>query len=236
MMDLINQGATALNSGLTYLQDNALALLACVVILYGLRGFALDRMDSSKQGSTLSSTKSSDDHRQEMMRVRMRQQEEAQKQSLEGSKLRQIKEDEVKKRKNEAALHEKKKNKGGVKLGTASSNASGSGSGGFNPMQPWSANAGGGGYKYVILQRYLLLFLCSFAGHLLSCCVSPLTDLHVGRPVAVDESSSSDTQMSFGRPSSTPLLDEKVACMIRLFRQSTPDLPLLTPLQSVEQK
>jgi hypothetical protein len=176
MMDLINQGATALNSGLTYLHDNALAIMACVVIIYGLRGFVLDRMDSSKQGSTLSFTKSSDDHKQEMTRVRMRQQEEAQKRSLEASKLRQIKEDEDKKRKNELALHEKKKNKGGVKLGTASSSGSASASGGFNPMQPWSANAGGGGYKYVIIQRSLLFSCvpCSFAGHHLSSAAYPI--------------------------------------------------------------
>jgi len=95
---------------------------------------------------------SGDASREEMIRVRMRQQEILNERSKEAEKLRKEKAEKERARRNAAAQH--KKNLGGNRLGdsggSSSSNAgggasAGGGGGGFNPMQPW--NSGSGGYR-----------------------------------------------------------------------------------------
>ncbi len=117
-------------------------IFTCVAVLWVIRGRFLQWFDPSKQGVTLSSSsslgKNQGERLNDMMRVRQKQQEEAERQSKLAAQERKVKEVEEKKRRNELNLKKKKSETKGNTLG-------GSG-GGYNPLQPWSSGSGGG-YK-----------------------------------------------------------------------------------------
>jgi len=149
MMAWMNNIVTALNEGLNYLHTNAFPILICVAIFYWLRGYLLERTKASYRplgGTITNSTGSNDTLTEDLARVRQLQQEEQQKRSLEAAKLRKMKEEEDRKRRNESV--QKKKNFPDSDKAKDSSLRTGSseGRGGYNPLQPWSSNAGGG-YK-----------------------------------------------------------------------------------------
>lgn len=75
---------------------------------------------------------------EDMRRVRLEQQEIANKRAIEAAKQRKIKREADKARKNQAAL--KPNQTEGTRLGGPSSNS-------YNPLQPSSSSSGGGGYK-----------------------------------------------------------------------------------------
>lgn len=79
-----------------------------------------------------------EDYRDDMRRVRAAQQELASQRALEAKKKLQEKQEQEKTRKNNVAKPKPKG--GGNRLGGATANS-------YNPMQPWSASSGGGGYK-----------------------------------------------------------------------------------------
>lgn len=137
-MDAINQLASTINSGLKYLQDNSLTIFACVAVLWMVRSRITDWMDKSQQGVALASPRSHDERLNDMMRVRQKQQEEAERKSKIAAQERKIKEAEEKKRRNDLSLKKKKEEGRGNTLGSEG--------GGYNPLQPWSSSSGGG-YK-----------------------------------------------------------------------------------------
>jgi hypothetical protein len=139
-MEAIHQTASTINNGLKYLQENSLVIVTCVAVLWVIRGRIMQWLDPSQQGVTLasSSNKKQDERLNDMMRVRQKQQEEAERQSKLAAQERKVKEAEEKKRRNELNLKKKKSESRGNTLGSNGS--------GYNPLQPWSSGSGGG-YK-----------------------------------------------------------------------------------------
>ena len=76
------------------------------------------------------------DYKDELRRIRMKQQEETNLRAIEAAKERNEIEKKEKTRKNQ--IFDPKKQTSGTKLGRGND---------YSPMQPWSGSTGGGGYK-----------------------------------------------------------------------------------------
>jgi hypothetical protein len=105
------------------------------------RGQILDSDPDSNKKENHNTALSRDN--EEIQRIRLRQQEIANERSIEAAKIRKQKEDEERERKNHIAKEKKKNITDGNRLGHASD----TGTGGFNPLQPWSSTAGGARYR-----------------------------------------------------------------------------------------
>jgi biopolymer transport protein ExbB/TolQ len=118
-MDLINQGAATLNEALDYIHENKLPIVVGLLVILTFKNRVKRWTSSSRQGSVLStkadSVETEHDRLQEIARIRVNQQEELQKRSIEAAKLRKTKELEDRTRRNEAARA--KALEGGRRLG-----------------------------------------------------------------------------------------------------------------------
>lgn len=103
---------------------------------------------SRRSGQILDSTpasrssKAAEVDHEEIIQVRLRQQEIANERAIEAAKIKKKKMEEERERKNNVAKERKTLTMKGNRLG----NASATGTGGYNPLQPHSSG-GTGGYK-----------------------------------------------------------------------------------------
>mmetsp|Transcript_16475 Transcript_16475/g.33869 ORF Transcript_16475/g.33869 Transcript_16475/m.33869 type:complete len:166 (+) Transcript_16475:138-635(+) len=152
-MEGIEFAASMMNSAIdaptNYFKDNAVAIAILLSIVYYFRtrrrtpqGYVLS--SSSSSSSVDSGQKgqngANDSHRDEMRRVRQRQQEIANERAKEAAKERKKKEAEEKERKNQIAKS-KKPESGGSRLGDGSStNSSAERRNDRNPLQPLASH------------------------------------------------------------------------------------------------
>jgi len=154
-MGAINNVASLLNQSIdvsiAYLKENAVAIMALILLWRFLLGSFRDRYPNgwSSEGYSLSSssiettTQTESNRREEMRKVRERQQQLADERAKAAAILRKEKEAKEKQRKNQAALKNYPGDRlgDGTRSGDSSTNATSSSSrlrtNDFNPMQPW---------------------------------------------------------------------------------------------------
>mmetsp|Transcript_23521 Transcript_23521/g.66963 ORF Transcript_23521/g.66963 Transcript_23521/m.66963 type:complete len:169 (+) Transcript_23521:44-550(+) len=155
VMDWINQGASALNSGIDavvhYISQNGVAIGFILVIAYFVRSSVTKNssfIEAAGGGHVLaqgtSAARNATSREEELRQVRLRQQELADERAKEAAKLRQEKEAKERERKNNAAR--KNTNLKGDKLGgnkTTTTTTTTVDTPGYNPMQPWATHSSG---------------------------------------------------------------------------------------------
>jgi len=127
---------------LVYFQENGWSIIFLLIAMFYFKSNVLEPFMNRRETRIDQTSDRTMRMREEMMKVRLEQQEEANRKAIEAQKLREEKEREEQKRKNESALSETKKKKPLKPILTSSSRRL-TDSGGYNPMQPWTSNSSG---------------------------------------------------------------------------------------------
>lgn len=127
---------------LRYFQENAWAIVFLLIGGYYVKGNMLEPWMQGRQSRLDVNPDRTVKLREEMLKVRLEQQEVSSNRAIAAEKIRKEKEREEKKRKNEKSLH---KNKiGGNRLGqTDDATTNTTSSSRFNALQPWASNSSG---------------------------------------------------------------------------------------------
>jgi len=133
---------SAFQDGLLYLQENAWSITGLLIVLFYVKAKFLEPALNNRQNRRDQSSDRTMRMREEMMKVRLEQQEEANKKAIEAKKIRAEKEREEQTRRNENSTNVDKKKKPLKPIGSSSGSSLRDG-GGYNPMQPWTSNSSG---------------------------------------------------------------------------------------------
>mmetsp|Transcript_3544 Transcript_3544/g.4245 ORF Transcript_3544/g.4245 Transcript_3544/m.4245 type:complete len:152 (+) Transcript_3544:59-514(+) len=135
---------SAIQEGLLYLRENAWSILGLLIVLFYAKSKFLEPALYNRQNSRDQNSDRTMRMREEMMKVRLEQQEEANKKAIEAKRIREERERKEQTRRNESPTNaDKKKKKKPLKpIGSSSSSRLQDG-GGYNPLQPWSSNSSG---------------------------------------------------------------------------------------------
>jgi hypothetical protein len=155
-MQVVNRILSSMNGGIRVMQEHGFWIaVALVCVVYARRAVDQHRKRQARRDhyagivATMGEREKTEEQiREDLMRVRLRQQEIANEKAQEAEKIR--KEKEAKDRERRNACAKPSDPKGGTKLGGGSGSSPSSTpttSSGYNPMQPWSSN--GRGYRYV---------------------------------------------------------------------------------------
>lgn len=108
------------------------------------------RLNDNDKNSSGILSKSRKNRQEEMLRIRQKQQEAMDRRAREAATQKKPDDDD------DDSQKKKKKAPGVLRKPPAASRG-----GGYNPMQPWTASQGGGGYKYVRRFSFWPLFYCA---------------------------------------------------------------------------